>query len=292
MFTQKFTGFLLLSSLMVSCGGGSDELENAGSDSTKATLAIDSTTLNESQEMTYSLPSPLQVAHVFKKSGAGFNAAYMNEDGNAAKYNTSNFKRAANFGIYSSDLAYCIFNKKSQESKDYLKACKILGEALGLSQAFETDNMGKRFDNNIGNEDSIVRLVAELHLKTDALLEQNKQKHITVISLAGAWIESMHIAAEVYKKEKNNKELISLIEQLSFAEVVSKALIANEKADTEIKSISSLVENLNVIYNAIPEVKKATDADEDVEFDKIKLDDKQLSDITSHVNDLRTILIN
>ena len=40
-------------------------------------------------------------------------------------YDVNNFKRAANFGIYSSDLAYCIFNKKYQESKDYLKAWEL-----------------------------------------------------------------------------------------------------------------------------------------------------------------------
>ena len=121
--------FFVLSLALVSCGGNSEDQKSQesldGLDSIAAndTVAI----IEEDNEVTYNLPSALQIAYVFKKSGASFIPTLLNNKGNYSKYNTSNYKRAINFGIYSSDLAYCLFNKKYQESKEYLKSCKEMG---------------------------------------------------------------------------------------------------------------------------------------------------------------------
>lgn len=291
MLKLKITTLTLLSTLLFSCGNNEENMEeNVKADSLAVTT--DSVKEEGEDEKMFSLPSPLQIAYVFKKSGAGFNASLINDDANASKYNTSNFKRAANFGIYSSDLAYCIFNKKSQDAKDYLKACKILGESLGLNQAFESDNMAQRFDKNLGKEDSIVKLVSGLQLKTDVLLEQNKQRHISVIAFTGAWIESMYVASEIYAKDKNKKVLASLLEQLTFAETVIKALTANEKADAEISSIIPNIVDLNSRFNAIASVKKAMESDEDIDFEKTEVSESELSSISKIIKDLRSKLAN
>jgi len=291
MLKLKITTLTLLSTLLFSCGNNEENMEeNVKADSLAVTT--DSVKEEGEDEKMFSLPSPLQIAYVFKKSGAGFNASLINDDANASKYNTSNFKRAANFGIYSSDLAYCIFNKKSQDAKDYLKACKILGESLGLNQAFESDNMAQRFDKNLGKEDSIVKLVSGLQLKTDVLLEQNKQRHISVIAFTGAWIESMYVASEIYAKDKNKKVLASLLEQLTFAETVIKALTANEKADAEISSIIPNIVDLNSKFNAIASVKKAMESDEDIDFEKTEVSESELSSISKIIKDLRSKLAN
>jgi hypothetical protein len=293
MLKLKISTLTLLSALLFSCGSNEENIEEtAQSDSLAVSTDSVKAEAEAEDEKSFSLPSPLQVAYVFKKSGAGYNASLISDDANASKYNTSNFKRAANFGIYSSDLAYCIFNKKSQDAKDYLKACKILGEALGLNQAFESDNMAQRFDKNIGNEDSIVKLVSGLQLKTDALLEQNKQRHISVIAFTGAWIESMYIASEIYAKEKNKKVLASLLEQLSFSETVIKALSATEKADTEITGIIPGIKELDTKFNSIPSIKNAFENDEDIDFQKIVVDESELNAIKTSIKELRTKLVN
>jgi hypothetical protein len=219
--------------------------------------AADSSETVEESEVTYNLPSALQIAYVFKKSGAGFIPNLLNNKANATKYNTSNYKRATNFGIYSADLAYCLFNKKYQESKEYLKACKDIGSYLGLNQAFESDNMAQRFDKNISNEDSVVKIVSNVQLKTDVMFEQNKQKHITVIAFTGAWTESMYIAIEAYAKDKNKKVLSSLMEQLLLSETLIKALKSHQTSEQEIPQLITSIEKINAEFNAISSVKSA-----------------------------------
>jgi len=242
-------------------------------------------------EVSYRLPSALQIAYVFKKSGSAFVPTLVNNKASVNKYNISNYKRATNFGVYSADLAYCLFNKKYQESKDYLKACKEMGAELGLNQVFESDNLAQRFDKNIMNEDSIVKIVSNVQLKTDVVFEQNKQKHITAIAFTGAWVESAYIASEVYAKDKNKKALASLLEQLLLSETIIKALRANQHAEPEMPALVESVEKINVAYNSVAAIKLANEKEEDIDFSKVTVKDSELKAISEAIISLRKNII-
>ncbi len=279
---------------MVSCKGNSENETTKESEevSDSLNMGVDSSQIaSEEQEVSYNLPSALQLAYVFKKSSSEFIASLPNDRSNVEKYNVTNFKRATNFGVYSSDLAYCLFNKKYQESKDYLKTCKDLGSYLGLNQAFESDNLAKRFDKNISREDSLVKIVSSVQLKTDILFEQNKQKHITVIAFSGAWIESMYIAGEVYNKTKSKKVLSSLLEQLLLAETMVKALKTYEKSETELSGFLVEVEKLNNRFKNIAAVKVVLDKGEDIDVTNTAVTDEELKSIVDQINGLRKNIV-
>ena len=294
--TTKFLviPLITISLAFVSCGGNSEgEKNNEGTSASDSTLVADTISVSmDDNEVSYNLPSALQIAYVFKKSGAGFVPSLLNDKANSNKYNTSNYKRAINFGIYSADLAYCLFNKKYQESKEYLKACKEMGSFLGLNQAFESDNMAQRFDKNIANEDSVIKIVSSVQLKTDVMFEQNKQKHITVIAFTGAWTESMYIALEVYAKDKNKKVLGSLLEQLLLSETVVKALKSHQASEAEMPTLISAIENINAQFNGIAAVKAAIEKDEEMDFNIMSVSDSELKTISESVKSLRTSMIN
>lgn len=281
--------------LLISCGENKDakqtEAEDNFSDSTKIVLDSSSIT-DEDNEVSYNLPSALQIAHTFKKSGSAFVPGLLNKLDNFHKYNTSNYKRALNFGVYSADLAYCIFNKQYQESKNYLKVCKDVGAYLGLNRAFDSDdNMIERFEKNITNEDTIVMIVSNIQLKTDIMFEQNKQKHITAVAFAGAWAESTYIAAEVYAKDKNKKVLANLLEQLALSETIIKALKHYEKAEPEMPQLISSIEAINANYLRIEALKKALEKDEEFDYESIKVTDSELKAITEPIKSLRNNII-
>lgn len=293
--TIKFLAIscITLSIALVSCNGNSEDQKNQESIESidTATIKTDTVSSTEDNDVTYSLPSALQIAYVFKKSGAGFIPTLLNNKANTSKYNTSNYKRATNFGIYSADLAYCLFNKKYQESKEYLKACKEMGSYLGLNQAFESDNMAQRFDKNLTNEDSVIKIVSNVQLKTDLMFEQNKQKHITVIAFAGAWTESMYIAIEVYKKDKNKKVLASLLEQLLLSETIIKALKSYQNSESEMPELIASIEKINAQFNSIAAVKSSVEKDEEMDFNSMSVTDNELNAIIESVKTLRAGMV-
>jgi len=278
---------------LFSCTDSNSKKTNSQEEIVDSTSIITDTLVNleEDAEVSYRLPSALQIAYVFKKSGSAFVPTLVNNKANVHKYNTSNYKRATNFGVYSADLAYCLFNKKYQESKNYLKACKEMGTELGLNQVFESDNLAQRFDKNIMNEDSIVKIVSNVQLRTDVVFEQNKQKHITAIAFTGAWVESAYIASEVYAKDKNKKALASLLEQLLLSETIIKALKANQHAEPEMPALIAAVEKINASYNSVATIKVANDKEEEIDFSKISVQDSELKAISEAIISLRKNII-
>ena len=284
--------FFVLSLSLVSCSGDSEAQKSQESiEGLDSISSSDTITVDDDNEVTYNLPSALQIAYVFKKSGADFVPSLLNNKSNYSKYNTSNYKRAVNFGVYSADLAYCLFNKKYQQSKEYLKSCKETGSFLGLNQVFESDNMLQRFDKNIAIEDSVVKIVSNMQLKTDVMFEQNKQKHITVIAFAGAWTESMFIATEVYAKDKNKKVLTSLMEQLILSETIIKALRVHQSSEPELPSLIKSVETINSQFNSIASVKASMEKDEEMDFNIMTVTDDELKAITESLKTLRKSMI-
>ena len=283
---------ILFTLLFIRCGTNNNETKSNTAEEIIDTLKSKSDTVADLEsENGYRLPSALQIAYVSKKSGTTYNASWLNNTKQVTKYNTSNYKRATNFGIYSSDLANCLFNKKYSESKEYLKALTEMGSYLGLNQAFESDNLGKRFDANISNEDSLVKLVSNIQLKTDILFEQNKQKHIIVIAFAGAWIESLNLANESYLKEKNKKVLNGFCEQILFASTLIKALEVNSYKETEIAELLENIKNINNTFKAIPSVKSIFEKDADLDFTSLQLSDAELATVTNLIKDLRTKML-
>ncbi len=281
----------LCSILLVGCNNTTNDEKNTEEIVDTVKVSTDKVEV-EQEELSYNLPSALQIAYVSRKSGAKYNASLLNNIENVKKYNTSNYKRAINFGVYSSDLANCLFNKKYQESKQYLKALKEMGSFLGLNQAFESDNLAERFDKNISNEDTLIKIVSNVQLKTDMLFEQNKQKHITLIAFAGAWIESLNIAGESYLKEKNKKVLAGFCEQLLFAPTIIKALEANKSKEAEIGDLLAEITSINNAFNSIPTVKTALEKDEEMDFATMKFSDAEVKSVTDLVKTLRTKMVN
>lgn len=290
MIIKKITFPILTAAIILtSCGDKADKQSEVDESKIDSTLtAVDTTiAIEEEHDVTYNLPSALHIAYVFKKSGSAFIPTLLNSVDNVNKYNTSNYKRATNFGVYSSDLAYCLFNKKFQESKNYLKACKDVGSFLGLNQAFDGDNMAQRFDKYISNEDSVVKIVSNIQLKTDVMFEQNKQKHITVIAFAGAWAESVYIASEVYAKDKNKKVLTNLLEQLVLAETINKALKYYEKSEPEIVGLIASVEKINGAFKNIAGVKAGLEKEEDVDYASVAVTESEFKTLSGVILELR-----
>lgn len=280
---------LILGTLLFSCSNHSNEQNeiNINNSHERDSIGLMNDSILDSEETSFTLPSPLQIAYVFKKSGAPFVSSLLNDSKNITRYNTNNYKRAINFGIYSADLAYCIFNNKNQEAKKYLAACQNIGGYLGLNQAFDSDEITKRFNKYISNEDSLVKLVSNVQLKTDILLEQNKQKHIIATAFAGAWIESMFIASELYSKEKNNKVLASLFEQLSFSEILVKALKKYKTSEPEIPELIKTIEKINIQFNSINSIKTTLEKNQDIDFNEMHMTSDEFNTMAEMILSLR-----
>lgn len=284
-FALKGTLYVAVGMLLAACGN-----ETAKEETMTASVGDSSSVETETQEVFYSLPSPLQIASIFKKSGLKYKDGVTSNFKDAAKY-TTNLSKTINLGVYSADLSYTVLNKQSQQAMTYMGLSRTLADNLGMGSVFEQGNLSARFEKNLGNEDSLTYIIAELQMVMDMYLDENEQQQITSIVFAGAWIESMYIGSKVFEKEKDKSLNNKLAEQMTLLESIINSLKSQEKKDPSIGSLVADLEELKTTFAELPTIKNAVEEEENKEKE-LTLTDGEVTALTKKIEELRTKFIN
>jgi hypothetical protein len=246
---------LVASVALLSChGNGSSSTDKTVADTLTKATAQKGVEPEDQDSETYLLPSPLQIASIYKSAGLAYEEGVSAPFKDAGVFN-SQYERALNMGIYSADLSYYILNKQTDAANKDLALVKSLADKLGFGSVFESNSFLKRFQTNMNNTDSLASLIAELQMETDTYLENNKQKYIGVIAFAGAWVESMYIGDKVYEKDKSKGVSSRISEEMNILEGLTKVLGKYKDKDNNIPTLINQLNEIKASYNSFDEVK-------------------------------------
>lgn len=282
----KFAALIVLASCSDTSesdkAGISDSLSAEAVDTTKTVVISD-----DGDDV--ALPSSMRIAGIFKRSGLKYIETSLNSLANVQNYKTTYIK-ALNLGVYSADMAYCLLNKQYALSKNYLKCSKDIGGELGLNSAFEANNLAKRFESNmnLGKDDSLLRIISDLQLETDIVLEKGSQQHISTIIFTGAWVETLYSASQVYKSGEQNV-VPALIEQLSLVDNILSVL---EKQKSKDSNLPSLIESLNTIKAEFNNISALKDKDlDEVDYSKTTFNKDEINKLCEKIDAARNAIV-
>ena len=139
--------------ILFSCSDQSNE--NKENSVTKTSTTQDDTA---AEEFYFFLPSPIQIAHILKKSGLLFSPELINDPSKYDQYQTRT-DGLLNMGVYTGDLAYCILNDRTDESLKYINSIKKLADKLDLSEIYYSDETMTRIESAVNNKDSLVNFI-------------------------------------------------------------------------------------------------------------------------------------
>ncbi len=203
----------------------------------------------KAQKVFYSLPSPIETALLLKRAGAKFNDEYLNPIDNITKY-TSTKKMALNLGVYSADLSFVSMFDQSQYSVKYLSAVKKMADELGVLNAVD-QSIFDRMDKNMDNPDSLMEIISETFMNSDAFLKENDRVETAAIVLVGGWIEGLYIATQIAKSTENNKEIIQRIIDQRTALNTLLNLLEEYKNNEDVKEVIAQLKELEALFNKI-----------------------------------------
>lgn len=281
--------FAALVPVLFAVACGSDPADNNGNDSLKS----DSVTIEQDSsdmEAGSSLPNPLHIATMFKRSGLKYLPGITNGNEKASGYQGT-FIQAQNMGVYSADMAYCVTNKQTNEAQKYLKTVRDLGTQINLGSVFSESDLYDRFNKNLDNDDSLGKIVIDIQYKTDKQFDLNQQSHMTGVIFAGAWVESMYIGSQVYRKDGNENVVAALLEQMAVCESILKELNAYKDADP---GMAGLIANMQKIQNSIdsmPSFKKLNE-DPNIEFKDVHPTKEELDSVIKTIEEVRALIVN
>ncbi len=162
-------------------------------------------------EFLESIPSPVEIAFLIKRSGTGYDKNLMNQAGSAGKYATTG-KMALNLGVYGADLGYINTFGISQDAYIYLEAIKILSGELSIGQYFDQASIRQLIQNN-AELDSLFLLTNRNLQSINRRLHEDKRSHLSVLMVTGGWIEANYLLATYYEKTKKPELKQKLAEQ-------------------------------------------------------------------------------
>lgn len=266
--------------LMTACSGGDDAAKE------KADVTIEESNLDASDDQDFILPQPISLASAFQEAGLTYIAGKTNPVSNKSKY-AQNIDKLLNLGVYSTDLAYCVINNKSQEARTYLLAIQDLGSKVGMESVFSDKALIEKFDKNLSDKDALTELIYEIQDKSDAYLEDNDLKYLAAVQFAGAWAEGIYLGIDDSKKKGDLGT--ALVDQMVLLKNTIKALKKHPaKDDKRLQEVIGLFENVLSTYEGLESVKKAN---KNVNFEVPKLTPAEFDQLAGKITELRNSIV-
>jgi len=216
-------------------------------------------TLLKINNQIFSIPSPIQTALLIKNSGYAYNKQMLNASDNYTKYDTK-YKKALNLGIYGADLGYISLYDQTQDALLYLASIEKLATDIGVADVFNA-GLVKRFQQNMGKQDSLLAMVSEAFGKSDAYFKNNKQNDISSLVLVGGWIESVYFAIQASNNAQGNQkdivrriaeQKISLQNMVKMLQPYSGQSSEYTQLVKDLSGLSDMFENVEFVYNYVP----------------------------------------
>lgn len=244
----------------------------------------------------FSIPSPIQTASLIKDANATYNKDILNTPSKVNNYST-NFKKAVNLGVYGADLGYVTLYDQTQDAISYLTAIKSIADDIGVSSAFDV-GLVQRFEQNMGNKDSLLSLVSEAYKSSDRYLKNNEQNDIGAVILAGGWIESLYFATTTASKTKN-KDIVKRVGEQKTALNNLLRLLSPYRDSANIDALVVELLELNDLYNKVNTVytyeEPTTDEANKIttinSTSSVSVSDEQLEVISEKIMKIRTDII-
>jgi hypothetical protein len=300
MFLNKFARIVCLIAVwaFAACSTGGNSGDTAQDTTTAAvdTATVPATTAGTTDSKVLGgLPPTSEVPAMLQLSGADFNPSLVNSAGKATGYTTTTDKAALNLGIYATDIGYLSVYDKTQDVITYLKSAEKLANHLGLNNTFGAE-MQQRFQRNLNNKDSLVKIVDESMNYVNSFLKEGNRDATAALIVTGSFVEGLYVSTGLVEKypkdvpaDVRNQTLTQLIVSITKQEQSLDDLInilQEVKSDPQAQTYLTEMQDLKKQFEAL-------NLDEQIRNNRggLMINDKTLTGISAKVKQIRSRII-
>ncbi len=207
------------------------------------------------------LPPPSEVPYLLQATGAEYDQSIVNNISAADKYKSTSDKTALNLGVYASDIAYLSSYNQVQEALNFMNSAKALGDELGLNTVFNLETLD-RFENNLGDKDSLGLIVNEVVEESNDQLTDNDRIKTAALILSGSFVEGLYLSTsiinnypkDILPKDSRNIILIPLVRLILDQEKPLGNMIPflqEVEQDAAIEQMTSRLQGLKAEYDKL-----------------------------------------
>ena len=250
----RLIGSMLFAALMLLVGSCRQGGKTAGTPETDSIslseinpLVHDVDTLGVGLPIFYNMYLSVEMSSLFQSSGAVFKQELLNSPDKMSNYVTSS-KKALNLGVFAVDLSYAKVSEQLETAAKYFNAMQRMAEEIGIPSGY-FKNTAERFDRNIGDKDSLVKIANEVYMASDNYLRENERYAASAQIILGGWIEAIHIATNVAASTKDIDVIERLAEQrISLANVIG--MLNDYSSDVDINKNLQKLKQLQPVFDS------------------------------------------
>jgi len=202
------------------------------------------------EEMVDNIASPIEMASLVKSLNVPFSQKHLATTKNVSNYNTSH-EKAFNLGIFGCDLGYLNMYGRTSLVLDYISAIKNLADGINVGQFFDFTTL-KRLATNNQNIDSLVHISQQSFNRMDKYLQRNSRGNLSILMVAGVWVEGLYLSAQFLKERPNEKRLA---ENIGEQKLMLDQLILILKNYSREQYIANLIDELTTMKNIFDGIK-------------------------------------
>ena len=205
------------------------------------------------REFVYPLPTAFEVTEMLNRIEAAYIIDICNPQSNVDKYLTEP-KRAFNLGVYSADLCYASTYNQQQTVMDYMESIRALIDALDMTQAVDPD-LPSKIEDNENNKSELTKLITESFYDSYDYLNKNDRGPVSLLIVAGSWIEGLFLTTHISEDTYNNKEMVKIVMSQKDPLDNLVKLLQNEsyKDNADIQKLIADLSPLHQTYNSVTE---------------------------------------
>lgn len=203
----------------------------------------------EVSEFIYPLPDSYEVTEMLNRIGIPYMLGTSNTVENVNRYFTAKSK-AYNIGVYGSDLSYASTYQMTQETMLYLEAVNQLGSDLGISSIYNEDLLN-RIDKNVNQKDSLIEIISTTIYETYDYLNKNGKADLSILMVAGGWVEAMYLTTNVSANVHNNPEIIKIIYSQKSGLDKLIDIVEDRKDNPDVKELLDDLQPIKEAFNAV-----------------------------------------
>ncbi len=242
---------ILIAALVIVLTACSDSTNKNKSNSSVVNEIKKDQVKTEVAEFVYPLPTAFEVTQMLNRIGASYILSLSNPAENAEKYFTEK-SRALNLGVYSADLSYASTYNQKQITIDYMNASNKLIEELDFSDAID-ENLPEKIEQAENDKDQMIELITNTFYNTYEFLNKTNRGSVSVLVLAGSWVEALYIAMHISEDTYNNVEMVKIV--MDQKEPLQKLmdLIAEHASSEAVAETGTLLAPIHTLYQQLDE---------------------------------------
>lgn len=201
------------------------------------------------REFVYPLPTAFEVTDMLNRIDAAYIIDICNPRENVDKYVTE-AKRAVNMGVYSADLCYASTYNQQSNVMEYTQTIRALIDALDMTRAVDPE-LASKMEDNENNKEGMTELISNSFYDSYDYLNRNGRGPVSLMIVAGSWVEGLYIATHISQETFENKEMVKIL--LSQKEPLEKLvkLLDEVKGEPNLTELRQALQPLNEIYAGI-----------------------------------------